>query len=78
MTWYFNTADKVLLAAEGEAEEALDNAVEGATSEPAAEPKQRGNQTPITVFVIVGTAVVLLIAIVLALRSANKKYGQEW
>ncbi|MCR5694267.1 MAG: hypothetical protein K6G89_04770 [Clostridia bacterium] len=36
------------------------------------------NRPPITVFIIIGSAVALIVAIILAVRSSNKKYGKDW
>lgn len=40
---------------------------------------QKGKSGPdIKVFIIIGTLAVLAAAVILAVRSANKKYGKEW
>lgn len=79
MTTYFDAAGMALLSAE--TEERIGENLEGSTvadATPKPAEQKSGNTTGMRVLLIVGTAIVLIIAIVLALRSANKKYGKEW
>ena len=58
---------RIALLAAGEAAEA--------TPDPAVVV---ANRPPIVWFIIIGSAIVLIVAIILAVRSANRKFGKEW
>ncbi len=78
MTTIFDAASKTLLTAEGEESAGAEN--EGTAAETTPKPAGQTGGSPFVMkaLLIAGTVIVLIVAVVLALRSANKKYGKDW